>query len=433
MKFLKNIYLVALLMISSAAFSQNQSLSLLQAQDLAANNSKTLKAHKVNEELALNSLGKIKNNWLPEINATGDVRYNTQLESMVLDGFGANGGAERIQIGTKTASVFSLDLSQPLYQPNANSDKKLAQTNALLEREKNVEKQNDIWKAIAESYLNVLLKEVQYQTALQAVNRNKNYVAVAQDRYKLRVLLENDLLKTKLDLKNAEQTATEQQHAYEWALMQLKYQLNIPYEDSLLLADNLETLTAGNAALSTNAYSNSAIKQLSLEKETLNLELAKNKNLWLPSVSFVANYTAQFQSSNYNYFSNNWSPYNYVGIKATLPIMANFKNSYKTQELQYKINQNAINAEIKQQELDHKIRQYTTDVINTENALKNSKENLEYAQTIYQSALQTFKLGTTTYTATLDSETSVQTAEQNYVKAVYNYLVAKLSLEEVKK
>lgn len=420
--------------VFSNLFAQNNpvhQLSLLHAQEIALKNSNALQASRINEAIAINAVDKVKKDWLPEITANGDLRYNTQLESMVFDGFGNNGGNTKIQIGTKNLTVFSLDLTQPIYKPTLGTDKKIAENNALLESEKNIEKRQEIRKSVAEAYLNVLLKQEQYQIAQAATARNKNYVVIAENKFSLKVFLENDLLKAKLDLKNAEQTATKLLHNYEWAIIQLKYRLDISYSDSVSLNDNLATLMTGDALLITGNINLPVIRQLKLQQTALEYEAEKNRKSFLPVVNFVANYTAQFQSEKFNYFNNPWSPFNYIGIKASVPLMAPFRNASKSRELNFKMKQLAINTTIKQKEIDHQVLQYQTDLVNAENALKNAQANLDFAKQLYQAQLNTYRLGTTTYNSTLDSEVSVQTAEQNYIKAVYNYLVAKLNLDSI--
>ena len=63
-------------------------------------------ANKINVDLANNTVEKSKKEWLPDINATGDIRYNTQLQTMVFpDGFG-NGVNTVIAMGTKNNTLF---------------------------------------------------------------------------------------------------------------------------------------------------------------------------------------------------------------------------------------------------------------------------------------------------------------------------------------
>ena len=72
--------------------------------------------------------------------------------------------------------------------------------------------------------------------------RYVQYYELAERKHSLGILIENDLLKTKLDYKNAKISDSEAQQNYNLAVLQLKYQLNISSEQQIGLTDSVASL-----------------------------------------------------------------------------------------------------------------------------------------------------------------------------------------------
>ena len=62
--------------------------------------------------------------------------------------------------------------------------------------------------------------------------------------------------------------------------------------------------------------------------------------------------------------------------------------------------------------------------------MQTTQDNYELSKRIYENQKQQYALGSFQYSNLLDTERSLSTAEQNYVKSVYEYLLAKLNNEK---
>ncbi len=428
---MKNIVIAIMFLVSIKVHAQDTIvLSLPQSYELGLKNRFDAQANKINVDLANNTVEKSKKEWLPDINATGDIRYNTQLQTMVFpDGFG-NGVSTVITMGTKNNTLFALDLTQPIYKPGINTDIKIAKNNALLEQEKNREKNISIKQSIAQAYLNVILKEVQWKSADEVTKRNAEYYSLAEEKYKLGVLLENDYLKSQLDYENAKHSELKTKQNYDLAMMQLKFQLNIDNATTLILSDSIESIQNQEALIEADNVERTELKQLDLQYKSNELNLKKSQYYFLPTISLTANYSTQFQAETFDYKRNEWSPFNYVGVKFSLPITGNIKNRNTKNEYRLKMTQTELNLKQKQQEISIEILQYKTELENAEKSIIESKNNLLLSKKVHQSQLNTYRLGTASYSSLLDTESSLETSEQNYIEAVYNFLLARINYEK---
>ncbi|SFW26635.1 TolC family protein [Chitinophaga sancti] len=409
--------IIILLLVAVNSYGQT-GISLNAALETGLRNRFDVQANKLDVVLAKNNITRSREAWLPDLRANGEVRYNTKLETMVLDGF--NGaGSEKIEVGTKNWTMYSLELSQPLFKPGLKIDTKIATMEVQEEQAKELEKELSIRNKIVEAYLNVILKQQELRLVQESANRFREYLNVSLDKERLHTILASDVLKARTDYENAGISLQDAQQQYEGAIRALKYQLNI--DTDLVLTDSLETLQAAQLVVF-NIEDRPELMRLSFMKRTNQLRVQKSNLLWLPSVSFIGNYTSQFQSARFDYSKPLWSPYNYIGLKASLPLTELFKKSRR----EYTIRAKQIQLQYDQQKADlgYEYSKIETDLVNNKGNIMAAKNNLALAGSLYDSQLALYKLGTVSYSTLLDTETSVNTAAKNYIKAVYNYLVS---------
>jgi len=376
--------------------------------------------------MAGNDINKHKREWLPDIEGNGDIRYNIQFQATYIPpGFAGSDKPTLLALAPRNVTVFGLDLHQNIINPTIRNDIRIAQNNLALQQEKNRADEITIKSQVSEAYLNVLLKQLQYKIATDDENRYKEYFQLAEGKYNQGALLENDYLHAKLDYENAKlQTITAKQNN-DLAVDQLKYQMNVPSSTILLLSDSLNVLTV------TSGGERTEIRQLLLQQQDNTLQLRKARQSVLPTLAFTANYSQQFLNDDFNYTKSQWwAPFSYVGLKLSVPISAHFKNKSNIQEYEYRIAQTDWQLKQKKADVENDIRTAQTSL---DNALKNvqtTKSNYDLSNIIYKNQQLQFAAGAFEYSRLLDTEKSLATAEQNYIRAVYDCLLAKINLQK---
>lgn len=418
------IILALLLAFIKSEAQQTSKFSLNDAIEYAVKNRFDAQANQIDIALSENAIAKSKNEWLPQITANGELLYNTKLQTMVFDQGGGN--IQEFQTGTKNQSTFSLDLSQTIYKPGLNSDVKINKVEKFLQKEKLKEKENNIKMTVAEAYLNLVLKEQQLNLSKENTARFKAYLDIAKDREHLGTILNTDLLKSQTDYENALITEKQSIHNYSLAVDALKYQLNLGKNTPLVLSDSLSVLLNNYPVQIWNidVTERPELKQLYFAQKENDLRLKKTNTMWLPTLSFIGNYSTQFLSSNFDFSGSFWFPYNYIGIKASFPVSDLLKRHTNSKEYRLKSTQIQLQYTQKQHELSYEVDKCKTELGNTFESIGATSKNLALSRELFKQQLSAFKLGTITYGALLDAETSVNTTEQNYIKSVYDYLIA---------
>lgn len=433
----KIIYLLVLIAFYSNLFAQTDTirLSVFQATQFGISNRFDVKSDSLNINIAENKLVKSKKELLPDLSANGKLTYYEQLQpSIIPAGYLGFTEPQKVAIGMKNNTAFALDLTYTIYKPGLYADIKVAKNNLIFEREKIRKNSIDIKIEISESYYNVLLKDLQYIIAQKNEQRYKEYYDLANGKFNNGSLIESDALQSELDYKNAQANTEKQKQNYLLSLQYLKYKINVPAQSFIILTDSLQEMVNSNTTVDlsvTDASNRSELKQLSIEQDGNTLQLKKARQNYLPSLSFFANYTQLFQGPEFNY-SNNfyWAPINYIGVKLSIPITGSIKNTNSVKECKFKITQTDFNLNQKMADVEYEIQQAITKLTNAEKNLLVAKDNYMLSQRVYELKKQQFNLGSFSYEKLLDTEKSLSATEQDYITAVYDFLMAKINYQK---
>ncbi len=430
----KILYLLLFTVFHISLFAQTDTvrLSISQATQLGISNRFDVKSDSLNINIAESELIRSKKELLPDLSASGKLTYYEKLQpSIIPAGYLGFTESQKIAIGMKNNTAFALDLTYAVYKPGLYTDIAVAKNNLNLEKEKNSKNNTDVKIEISESYYNVLLKELQYVIARENEQRYKAYYDLASGEYNNGALIESEALQAELDYKNARANTEKQKQNYLLSQQHLKYKINVPEQFTVILTDSLQTMENSKTIvdLSANVASNrSELKQLFIEQAGNALQLKKARQNYLPSLSLFANYTQLFQGPEFNYANNfYWAPVNYIGAKLSIPITGSIKNINLVREYKFKISQSDFNLKQRAADVEYEIQKAITNLANSDKNLSVAKDNYTLSQRVYELKKQQFNLGSFSYEKLLDTEKSLAATEQDYITAVYDFLIARIN------
>ena len=429
----KIIYILVLAVVCGKLSAQNDTLklSLEQAIQIGMSNRFDVKGDHLNTDIARNRLIKTRRELLPDLTASGKLLYYGELQpSIIPAGYLGFTEPKKIAIGMKNNTSFALDLNYTIYKPGLYTDKKIASNNLVMEEERNKKSDINIKIEIAEAYDNILLESLQYKIAQKNAGRYKEYYELTRGKYSSGAILESDMLLAELDYKNAIAGLEKQKQEYMLSTKNLKYKINVPEQTVVVLTDSLHSGEAGmDDELSADGLTKrSEIKQLEIEQAGNELQLKKAKENYLPSVSLFGNYTKFYQGPQFDY-SNNfyWSPVNYVGVKLSVPITGSIKNTNTVKEYKLKMAQTDFILKQRTADIRYEIQESRTRLNNAGQNLETAKDNYLLSQKVYELKKQQYDSGSFSYEKLLDTEKSLSATEQEYISAVYSFLIAKIN------
>lgn len=427
----KNILVFLLLTSAKIVFAQeNNALSLNDAIDLALKNRNEIKIQQINSAVSENEIRKVGARHLPQVTSDLDVRYNSQLQTNVLPGevFGPPGTPEkRVQFGTKYNTTWGFNLSLPVFNPADVGDKKIAETQYQYDQ-LNIKKSSiDVRQQVTESYFVALLWKEKLSLSQSNLTRTKALFDIAQDQLKQGSILAYDAQRSRIDFENASSENTKNINSYRLALSDLFYKMGVDSVAGFSFKDNLVWLLS---AYQENLTNTAALDRVELSQERIKgsinqANIRKQKLLYIPTISLYGNYTLQYLNNTFQPFtSNTWYPYNYVGVKASIPVFDGFqkRRTKAGYELQYQATQ--LNIEKLTNDYRQEIRNATTSIRNAQADFENQKRNLALANDLYAIDTDRFKNGAIRQNDLTTTYYTLQQTQTNYLNAIYNYLLA---------
>lgn len=424
-----------LLTVGRPAAQAQRRLSLPEALSLGLQNRFDVQANQLGETLAANAARQTRQRRLPTVQFAADARYNTRLPATVIPAGLQPGTGEqrRVTFGTRNNTVLALELNQPLYRPGALFDRLLAENDQALQHEEYRQTQADVKVRIAEAYLNVLLRELQHDLARADARRYKSYFEISGRRYRLGALLEGDYLTAQLNWQHSQLAAQQARQTYRAAQQGLCYELNLPTDTTLVLTDRINPdAPAVPAAPAPPAAERPVLQQLRLRQHGYELQVQQVRAGRQPTVALYGSYASQFQQDNFAYFTRTWTPYNYVGLQATVPLTRLFTAPTEYRAHQLRAQQTALTLKQTQADIDHETSDAQAEQANAARNLQSTQASLAVAWQLYRTQQQLYELGTALMTQVLDAEKSLQTAQQNHIEAAYRYLVAQLRVAKAR-
>lgn len=257
-----------------------------------------------------------------------------------------------------------------------------------------------------------------------------------------------DVDRLKVTLNNLKTERSKFTGLKELAVELLKFQMNYPMEQSLAVVTDITVL---DPTVDLNAYGTQwdlaarpEYQVMDMQRKLQTLNIKNNYALMLPNIGAFANLGYSTQSTNVgglfktdtNFGGNSnvgpdkWYPFSMFGVNLNVPLFTGLQRHYKIQ--QEKITLAKIDNGMKQLKagFDLEIKQALTDYKNGLSSMESQKMNMALAANIARVAKIKYEQGVGSNLEVVEAESSLKESQINYYDALYQALVAKVSLDK---
>lgn len=432
---LRSISVLLLSVLSAATFAQTTTLDEAIAQGLR--NRPELKAQEVQLRIAEGEKDKLRAQWLPQLSASADLRWNTELQTSVLPigQFGLPGvpsdATQEIQIGVPFNNALGVQAEQKIYDANRRIDR---QINAAQVESRQIalsQETRDIRFAITEAYYAAVFNREKRELARQALDRAQLNLRTAENQLQAGAALPNDVDRLALDVSNAQLSLKKAEQDYALSVKRLQYQMGTAPDGSLQLSENVAALLTDTVLLVNRIEQRPEIlsENIALRLNALNRE--KQLARRLPTVSAYGNYTLLQLSETFNpVAADTWFPYSFIGVKASVPIFDGRQARLGAREFALQQDVNRYNLDRLRANFNFEATAQASAMEQARLDVQESLKNVALARQLLSTDQLRFEQGVLKQTDLKNSEFALQTAENNYLNAVYAYLVARLNYEK---
>ena len=415
--------------------------TLQQAIDYALENSTTIREAQINIADAEQQIVEQRSFGIPRIN--GDVGYSyyaivpqqplpeafrDALEQIVPPGEEV---PENAAFFLRNNFNAGLRMDAMVFDPSYFVGLKAArQFKSLVGQEYQVARR-DVHRAVVEAYRPGWL----INQSLEVLDSN---IAVLEDLLsETRALYEAgfseqlDVDRQVLSLNNTRTTRDNFEGRKESALRRLKYAMGYPVDQPLVVDQTLDDLLEYasdqdlNAPVNPMSRPDYQLVQQSLEINDLRVKL--NRSGYWPSMSAFGTLEQSYQGNTFR--DGFWAPASQLGVQLSIPIFDGLEKSAKVQRARLQKEQ----VEVRERDLYRAIHLEIGVARNNYNTafetLERERENLDLAERIFETTQIKYREGVGISGEITQVEQSLYSAQQNYVQALYDLVLAKQNLD----
>ena len=433
----RNLLLYALLLFATGVYAQ-ESCGLEYCVETALKNSLQLKSDNNTLAKYKASVGQVRSELLPRVNAVGTYQYSFDIQTQMIPAEmfgGLSGTYKEARLGVNQNKSESLQASQTLYNAPLLISLKIAKATVNLECLQIQGTKEDLIYNVSATYYNIqsILKQEQLvENNLRSMN---SLVEITDRLYKSGLATATDANRLTVSRDNTSANLRKLRNNKEKMYNLLKILMNIPIDSDILIKEFQENksslvepfLPVSNPMLKTNYL------QVAQGKQIAEMQLKSIKSSYLPSLSFSGSYGYSAFYNNANPMKNlndKWYKSSYIGVQLNIPVFDGFSKKYQIHQKKAEIKNYEIQGEQILQQNSKEMADAYADLKSNYTSLDTQKRSLELAQKVSDDINNQYKSGLVKMSEVINSQIELVTAQNNYVDALISIKQAELNLSK---
>jgi outer membrane protein len=420
--------------------ANNAPLSLEDAVRIGLEKSRTLEIARLDKDMANEKIRETWSTVLPHISA--DLNYTRALKpSILFFPIGALTGGDPtaffpIKISADNAATASLDLRQPLFDASAFAGIRAAGIVRKMSDEAYRNAEASVITDIKMAYFEALITRDHLKLIEQSMARWEEARKDTKAMFRQGVAADIDTLKAYLSVENLRPDLLQSQNRVGITMTRLKNAMGVPADTTITLAGQIEPSSLSYPTDIAMAYREALeqrpdLRQLELQVQAQGEKVSSARAEHYPVISAFGKLESQTAfNDNVSLSSTTWPVSSSVGLQLSVPIFTGFRISSKVE--QAKIEQ--LQTRIRVEDLKANIRAEVENIISTyrtsQKRIEVQSKTISVAERSYKISQLRFREGIGSRLELMDAELQLNDAKTNYLKAIYDYLLASVQLDK---
>ncbi|MEO6188587.1 MAG: TolC family protein [Ginsengibacter sp.] len=432
--------------------SKVHSFTAEQAVNFALQNAVQVKNALIDIKLQEEQNKEITASAFPQITGSGSVNYNPNVAVQTFPNFIAastyavlvqenvkkgNGdpivspndfGIIEAQFGSKYNANAGIDINQILFDGQVFVGL-LARKAAI----KNAELTADVTK----EQIKANVYKIYYQLSVgkrQIGTLDANIANYEKLLHDTRIIYENgfaeklDVDKVQVQLNNLQTQKLKTQNQLDAGVAGLKFLMNMPQKDVLILSDTLSDEDVKQNILDED-YSYTDRKQYQLLESTIKLNEYNVKRYQLsklPTVSLAGNYSKSAQRQQFDVFKGPYFTSSFIAIRLNVPIFDGGAKNARVATARLNVMKIQNNLDQLKASIDNDISQSRINMKSAIYTLDNQKKNIELAEQVYNTTKLKYEQGLGSNQEISNAQADLVAAQNNYYGSLYDAINAKI-------
>jgi outer membrane protein len=454
----KRTVLLAMLAVATAFSATAQDttykMSVKEAVDFAAKNSRQVKNALIGIDLQNQTNREITANAYPQITASGNATYYPNVAIQRFPNFIAaatygvlqqegvkNGNGDAItapndlgfieaQFGTKYTATGGVDFNQLLFDGQVFVGLQARRTSMEFARKTAQVTQEQIKANVHKIYYQILAGQQQISTIDANINRFEDLLNDTKELFNNGFAEKLDVSKAEVSLTNLKTEKLRTQNRIQAAYLGLKLLLGMPVKNEIVLTDTLPEQIFTEEVVDAKFQYNDRVEyeQLQLNKRLNEYNIKRYKLSYLPTLSIAANYYKVAQRNTFNFFKagEEWFPSSSIALRINVPIFDGFAKAARVKTAKLQLQQTQNNLENLELSIDKEIAEARINLRSATATMEYQKKNMQLAEQVYNQTKLKYEQGLGSNLEVTNSQTELTTAQNNYYAALYDAIVSRV-------
>ena len=435
----KIISLAMMLLVGQMTFAQESKiteLTLQQCVQMAVDKNINVKTARIDKEKSNYKKEESRAALLPKVNISAGFTDNLALPTTVLPGefLGKPGTTIPVQMGSQYNTTAVVSISQILYNQTALTAVKLTKKAAELSNLSVEKASEEIAFEVAKLYALCQTTAEQYKLISENIKRTERLRDITKIIVENGVGKQVDLDRVNVNLENMYTQQSNTQLAQEQQLNMIKYMLDVPLEQTIVLTDTAAMPLLTNAPILRSDFSDHVnIRLLESQKELNVLNKKLINNGYLPTLSLSGQAAYQGLRNDFStYFKsgevNKWYPMSSVSVNLSVPVFDGFEKRSKSRQATMDLKKTEETIESTKENFSMNYKNALNNYMNNKDIVRRQKLNLTLAEKVYKETALKYREGLAGMSSLLQDEMSLSSAQGGYLTALYNFKEAELKI-----
>jgi outer membrane protein len=426
--------IISILIILSSIVAQAQDdpgrkayqFNLQESLEYAYRNNDSLKNAQLDIESAKYRVRETVGSGLPQVSGSATLQDFLKVPQIPFNG-------ELISFQQKYNANYALTANQLLFNGTYLVGLRASKTFKELSEKSYTRSKISTTVAVTKAYYQVLVSNEELRLLDANLKQLSQQLKETTELNRQGFVEKIDLDRLRVVYNNLNTTRENTERLLELSTQLLKFQIGMPVTDELTVEDKIENVSLdinSSIAVDTSAYKNRIEYSLLETQSRLNqLDLQRIKSLGLPSLSAFGSAGNSYQSPGFSTLFNMNLPSTVIGLQLNVPIFSGFQrtNQVKQARIELQKTNNVLNMAKNGFLLQQEQARITYQ--NSIKSLNNQRANMDLAREVLRVSRIKYKEGVGSSIEVTQAQTELETAENNYIQALYNALVSKVDLD----
>ena len=434
----RSIITLTFIACSSVLYAQDTlHLSLPEAVELALQNNENLQSTRLETELNAFQKKELNSAFYPTITGSAGINHyidlpQSFLPASFLDTQAPNDEVIGLALGLPNTSNVGVEAQWMLYNQSVFTGSRLTNKQAQLSQIEVERQKEEVAYVVSQLYYDISFTQLQANLIQENIRSIKKLLRTVESNYRNGLINKTDVDRVKVNVAN-QQSQLENLHTRMITQKRmLKLQMGV-YDDSPIhLSDTYVQSEFDPLLGAVDASQSEALRSLQMRKDLADLRVKLEWNKYLPTLSFMYQYSYNWVSENLAdiYSSDLTYPQQFVGLNLSIPLFNGLKTSAQINQAKIQYSQ----LELQEAFVSHQVN---TEIANSQTRYNQNiaqvatrNQNVELAEEVYRVRLIQYREGTIPLSDVIDSEISLRESQTQYLNAVSESLLGLLSYKK---